>query len=173
MSISLYEATVDNYLQVLKSMEVVLDKGEMFCRENAIDLASIVSTRLIENMNPFQFQVISVVHHSLGALEGLESGEFAPPLGYGNPDYASLKTLVSQAYSQVQLFDAAKVNKWSGRTLTFKIEGAEIPFTVENFVLSFSLPNFYFHATTTYDVLRMKGVPLGKRDFMGSMRVGV
>ena len=173
MSISLYEATVDNYLQVLKSMEVVLDKGEMFCRENGIDLASIVSTRLIENMNPFQFQVISVVHHSLGALKGLESGEFAPPLGYGNPDYASLKTLVSQAYSQVQLFDAAKVNKWSGQTVTFKIECTEIPFTVENFVLSFSLPNFYFHATTTYDVLRMKGVPLGKRDFMGSMRVGV
>ena len=173
MTISLYDATVTNYLQVLKSMEVVLDKGEMFCRENGIDLASIVSTRLIKDMNPFQFQVISIVHHSLGALKGLESGEFAPPIGFGSPDYAGLRTLVSQACSQVQLFDAAKVNKWSDQTLTFKIGGTEILFTAENFVLSFSLPNLYFHATTTYDVLRMKGVPLGKRDFMGSMRVGV
>ena len=55
----------------------------------------------------------------------------------------------------------------------FKIGGNELPFTNENFVQSFSLPNFYFHATTAYDILRMKGVPIGKLDFLGAMKMGV
>ena len=173
MPISLYDATVTNYLQVLKSTSAVLDKGKSFCEENGIDLSTIVETRLVEDMNPFQFQVISVVHHSLGALKGLDAGEFAPPAGYGDLDYAHLQDLVSQAISQVGSFDAETVNGWAGKTLTFKLGSNEIPFTAENYVMSFSLPNFYFHAATTYDVLRMKGVPLGKRDYIGAMRMGV
>ncbi len=173
MSISLYDATVTNYLQVLNSTAAVLGKGKSFCEENSIDLSAIVETRLIEDMSPFQFQVISVVHHSLGALKGLETGEFAPPAGYGDLDYVGLQDLVNQAVSQVGSFDAETVNGWAGKTLTFKLGSNEIPFTAENYVLSFSLPNVYFHATTTYDVLRMKGVPLGKRDYLGAMRMGV
>lgn len=173
MSISLYDATVTNYLQTLNSTAAVLDKGKIFCEENGIDLSTIVETRLIEDMSPFQFQVISVVHHSLGALKGLEAGEFAPPAGYGDLDYAGLQDLVSEAILQVGSFDAETVSGWAGKTLTFKLGSNEIPFTAENYVLSFSLPNLYFHATTTYDVLRMKGVPLGKRDYLGAMRMGV
>ena len=173
MSISLYDGTVTNYLQTLNSTAAVLGKGKSFCEENSIDLSAIVATRLIEDMNPFQFQVISVVHQSLGALKGLEAGEFAPPTGYGDLDYEGLQDLVSQAISQVGSFDAETVNGWAGKTLTFKLGSNEIPFTAENYVLSFSLPNLYFHATTTYDVLRMRGVPLGKRDYLGAMRMGV
>lgn len=55
--------------------------------------------------------------------------------------------------------------------MKFKAGSFELPFIAENFVLSFSLPNFYFHATTAYDILRMSGVPLGKMDFLGPMRV--
>ncbi len=173
MSISLFDATVTNYLQVLNSTAGLLNKGKSYCEENSIDLSAITETRLIEDMNPFQFQVISVVHHSLGALKGLDTGEFAPPAGYGDPDYGGLQDLLSQAVSQVASFDADTVNGWAGKTLTFKLGSNEIPFTAENYVLSFSLPNFYFHAATTYDVLRMKGVPLGKRDYIGAMRMGV
>ncbi len=64
------------------------------------------------------------------------------------------------------------INGLSGKPMKFKMGDFEIPFVAENFVMSFSLPNFYFHATTTYDMLRMAGVPLGKRDYMGEMRVG-
>ena len=173
MSISLFDATVTNYLQVLNATAGVLEKGRRFCEDNDIDLSTIVETRLIEDMSPFRFQVISVVHHSLGALKGLDTGEFAPPAGYGDPDYAGLQALVNQAISQVASFDAEVVNGWAGKTLTFKLGSNEIPFTAENYVLSFSLPNFYFHATTTYDILRMKGVSLGKRDYIGAMRMGV
>ncbi len=56
--------------------------------------------------------------------------------------------------------------------MVFKLSDSEVPFTTTNFLLSFSLPNFYFHATTTYDILRMHGVPLGKFDYLGALRVG-
>ena len=55
--------------------------------------------------------------------------------------------------------------------MLFAIGDFKVPFTAEKFLMSFSLPNFYFHATTAYDILRSKGVPLGKRDFMGQMRM--
>jgi len=55
--------------------------------------------------------------------------------------------------------------------MVFKVRDREVPFTAESFVLSFSLPNFYFHATTAYDILRTKGVPLGKRDVLGQLRL--
>ena len=56
--------------------------------------------------------------------------------------------------------------------ISFKLLGDhKLPFTAEGFLMSFSLPNFYFHATTAYDILRTNGVPLGKRDFMGRMKM--
>ena len=61
-------------------------------------------------------------------------------------------------------------NGYAGGSVIFKLSQQDIPFTTENFVLSFSHPNLYFHATTTYALLRMRGVPLGKRDFMGRLR---
>ena len=66
-----------------------------------------------------------------------------------------------------------EIDALAGGRVVFKLGGNEIPFTAENFAVSFSLPNFYFHATTAYDILRMKGVPIGKRDFIGAMKAGV
>ena len=69
--------------------------------------------------------------------------------------------------------DPETINALAGKTVIFKLGANEMPFTAENFALSFSLPNFYFHATTAYDILRMKGVEIGKMDFLGKMRIGV
>ena len=64
------------------------------------------------------------------------------------------------------------INALAGKPMLFKMGETEIPFTTSNFLLSFSLPNFFFHATTTYSILRMHGVPLGKMDYLAAMRVG-
>lgn len=173
MSVSLFDASVTNYLQILNAIEGVLAKGKSYCEENNIELKEIVDMRLISDMNPFRFQVISVAHHSMGALKGLAAGEFSPPSGYGEPDYAGLQDLVSQAKATVESYDRETVESFAGKTITFKLGDNELPFTAENFVNSFSLPNFFFHATTTYGMLRMKGVPLGKLDFIGALRLGV
>ena len=65
----------------------------------------------------------------------------------------------------------ADVNALEGKDVSFQFRDTKIPFVAENFLLSFSLPNFHFHATTAYDILRSKGVPLGKRDYMGKLRL--
>ncbi|MBV1879586.1 MAG: DUF1993 domain-containing protein [Pseudomonadales bacterium] len=172
MSVSLYDISVTSYLQVLGAVEGFLEKGRVYCGENNIDLDKVVETRLYPDMNPFRFQVISVAHHSMGSMKGLASGEFAPPAGYGKPDYAGLQTLVAEAKASVASVTEDAAAELAGGQVLFALGEHKMPFTTENFVMSFSLPNLYFHATTTYDILRMQGVPLGKIDFMGSMRLG-
>jgi hypothetical protein len=79
--------------------------------------------------------------------------------------------MVADARDALTKLTPAEVNALEGRDMTFQIRDFKIPFTAEGFIMSFSLPNFYFHATTAYGILRMKGVPLGKRDYMGQMRM--
>jgi uncharacterized protein len=70
----------------------------------------------------------------------------------------------------LKVIDAAEIDAFVGRDMRFAFGDRHIDFTAEEFLLSFSQPHFYFHATTVYDILRWKGVPLGKRDFMGRLR---
>jgi hypothetical protein len=171
MAISLYDVSVASYLQLLGGVTGFLEKGKSHCEEKGIDLSEIVETRLYPDMLPFRFQIISVSHHSLGAIRGLEAGEFSPPGAEQDLDYAGLQNLVVEARTALEGFKPADVNAMEGKRVLFRLGGREIPFTAENFIMSFSLPNFYFHATTAYDILRMKGVPIGKRDFTGRLRI--
>ncbi|MBP7660254.1 MAG: DUF1993 domain-containing protein, partial [Burkholderiaceae bacterium] len=123
------------------------------------------------DMLPFRFQIESVAHHSLGAIEGMKKGVFAPGGETPPRNYAGLQQLIADTRASLAALAPADVNALSGRDMVFELRGRQIPFTTDNFALSFSLPNFYFHATTAYDILRLKGVPLGKRDFLGTMRV--
>jgi len=171
MSTSLYDMSVANYLQTVTAVAGYLDKGLAFCTEKNIDPSEIVESRMVADMLPFRFQVVSVAHHSLGAVEGLKKGVFAPP-GQTSPlDYRALQKLIADTLEALQRVSPAEINALKGRDVTFQMRDRQIPFTAENFVLSFSLPNFYFHATTAYDILRSKGVPLGKRDFLGRLRL--
>jgi len=172
MAVSLYDVSVASYVQMLTAMEGVLEKGRSHLVENGQDLDDLVATSLYPDMLPFRFQVISVAHHSMGTLKGLAAGEFSPPDGYGEPDYEGLQALVGEAKAYVESLHRETVESFEGKPVIFRLGGNELPFTGENFIMSFSLPNLYFHAATTYDILRMKGVPLGKRDFMGPMRMG-
>lgn len=170
MAFSLYDVTVGTYRQVLGATSGFLAKGREHCQENGIDLNEIVQTSLIDDMAPFLFQVVSTAHHSLNALKGTEAGEFGPP-ETSALDYAGLEKLVADAAQGIEAFTPDTVNGWVGKDMTFVMGDMRIPFTAEDFLMTFSLPNFYFHATTTYDILRMKGVPIGKRDFLGQMRM--
>ena len=172
MAISLYDVTVASYLQILGAVSGVMEKGLAHAKETGVDPADIVETRLCGDMLPFRFQAISVTHHSRGAIEGAKAGVFSPPPDLGPLDYAALQKLVADARDDLGKLSREEVEALQGRDMVFKIRDREMPFKVENFLLSFSLPNFYFHATTLYDILRWKGAPLGKRDFMGQMRMG-
>ena len=172
MSISFYDASVGTYRQILHSVAGVLEKGAAHAADNGIDTADLVSKRLREDMMPLHFQVVSVAHHSLGALKGMAEGRFSPPSFDLDKDYAGLQALVAETQSGLDTFTEADVEALAAGSMVFALGKREMPFSNQNFLLTFSLPNFYFHATTTYDLLREQGVPLGKMDFLGQMKVG-
>jgi hypothetical protein len=171
MAVSLYDLSVATYLQILGGMEGVLAKGLAHFQGGA---DAVIEERLYPDMAPLKFQVWATVHHTLGAIDGVKAGVFTPPKPIpATMDYAGLQKIVTEAREALQQLKAAEIDALEGKDVTFEVASLnlKLPFTAENFLLSFSLPNFYFHATTTYDILRHKGVPIGKRDFMGRMRM--
>lgn len=170
MTLSLYDTTVPSFLQTLTALGGYLDKGLAHCKSQDIDPSTFVEARLYPDMLPLRFQVVSATHHSLGALDAVKSGAFAPPRG-GEFDYPGLQKLVADTITALKDKTPDEVNACSGREVSFNIRDRAIPFTAENFLLSFSFPNFYFHASVAYALLRSKGVPLGKRDFLGHLRI--
>ena len=171
MSISLHDITVGTYRQVLGATASFLEKGKQHCEQQGIALDDLVNYQLAEDMFPFRFQVLSVVHHSIDVLESLDSGVFGPPSGPMDQSYAQLQEMVQESLAALEKWSPEKVNQFEGKDMAFQMRDIKIPFTAENFVLSFSHPNLFFHAATTYDVLRLKGAPIGKIDFLGQMRI--
>jgi hypothetical protein len=104
-------------------------------------------------------------------MKGLSAGLFEPPPKLGDLNYMELMGLVDEAIHFCSELDASVVNDLAERPMLFKMGKIELPFSTESFLLSFSLPNFYFHATTTYSILRHHGVPLGKQDYLGNLRM--
>ena len=171
MAISLYEATIGTYTQILGSVAGYLEKGLAHCNENNIEPQEMVDARLYQDMAPLRFQIVSVALHSAGAIDAVRSGSFSPPGGKGEFDYAGLQKLVADTQTKLAAVKAEELEGLDNRDVTFKAGSMTLPFTAEAFLLSFSLPNFYFHATTGYDILRAKGVKIGKRDFLGRMNI--
>ena len=170
MTFSLYDATVANYLQILGAVERFLEKGRAHFHDKDVDLAEVVEARLAPDMLPLRFQVISAIHHSRGALQAVKEGVFTPPRT-NDEDYTALQSLVAAAKVELSAWKPEDVNALAGRDVMFKFREMTMPFTAEGFLMSFSLPNFFFHATTAYDILRHKGAPLGKPDFMGRLNL--
>ncbi len=171
MAISLHDATVRTWLQGLGAAAGFLEKGLAFCREQNIDPMEMLATRLWPDMLPLRFQVHSVVHHSTGAIDGVKAGVFRPPTDLAELDYPGMQSRVADAVATLRGLSADEIESLQGKEMIFEFRGRQLPFYAEDFLLSFSLPNFWFHATTAYDILRYKGVPIGKRDFLGMLRL--
>jgi hypothetical protein len=109
--------------------------------------------------------------HSLGAIEGVRRATFSPDMTPPPETFAALKARIAEALAALEKIDPAEVDAFVGRDMCFVRGEHRLDFTAEDFLLSFSQPNFYFHAATTYDILRWKGVRIGKRDFTGKLRI--
>ncbi|MGA2397596.1 MAG: DUF1993 domain-containing protein [Steroidobacteraceae bacterium] len=170
MSFSLYSAVVPSYLQILDGLSGLLDKAESFCSEKAIAPEQIIEARLAEDMQPFAYQVKSAAVHSLGAIEGVRRGVFSPDMTKPPGSFAALKTRIAETRAGLQAVAPGELDGFVGRDMRFSFGERHLDFRAEEFLLSFSQPNFYFHATTAYDIMRWKGVQIGKRDFLGRTR---
>ena len=171
MPFTLFDAVVPPWLQVLGATAGLLDKAQAYCAEHHVAPEEIVEARLASDMLPFGYQVKSTVAHSVGAVEGMRRGVFSPDMTPWPQTMAGLKAAVADARTTLAALEPAEVNGWEGRDMRFEMGATVLPFTAEGFLTSFSLPNFYFHAVTAYDLLRVRGVALGKRDFLGAPRL--
>jgi hypothetical protein len=184
MATSLYNLSVPTFLQTVSAVGGFLDRTTRHCAETGADLEEVVKARLFPDMAPFHFQIEALTHHAVWGLEAVKTGVFAPPPPVGAMPFADLRAMVGQAVTALEAFTLDEVNSWSGKNLDIDLyrpldeDNAStsiwaprtLAFTSETFLLSFSLPNFHFHAVTAYDILRTRGVPLGKRDYEGRLR---
>jgi hypothetical protein len=171
MPISLYAATIPSYQQVLGAVFGLLEKAEAFCADKDIAPHDIIQARLAADMLPFAYQVKSTAVHSLGAIEGVRRGVFSPDTTQPPDNFTALKARIADTLAALQTIQPSEVDAFVGRDMRFAFGERHVDFTAENFLLSFSQPNFYFHASTTYAILRCKGLPIGKRDFTGRLRL--
>lgn len=168
MSLSLHAVTVPAFLQTLGAIAKLLDKAEAAAEAGGGDL---VQARLAEDMLPFAYQVKSTVVHSMNAIEAVRVGAMSPDRSPPPEDLAGLRAIVGDAVTRLQAIDPAEMDALVGRDMRFSIGEMSLDFTAEDFLLSFSLPNFYFHAAIAYGILRANGIDIGKRDYLGKMRI--
>jgi hypothetical protein len=171
MAFSLYAATVPSYRQILGSVSNLLGTAESFCNERGIAPSEIIQARLAEDMLPFAYQVRATAVHSIGAIEAVRKGVFSPDMSPFPESFAALKARIAEALAALEAIEPSEIDAFVGRDMRFEFGERRIDFTAEDFLLSFSQPNFYFHATTSYAILRWKGLPIGKRNFTGQLRV--
>ena len=171
MPFSLYHASVGAYLQILPSIAGLVAKAEAHCAEHGLPAEALTGARLADDMWPFAKQVWECEHHSLRAIEGLRAGVFGPDLGTAPSDFAALHSHIAEAIAKLQAVDPAEIDGMMGQDMRFEFGERRMPFTAEDFILTFSLPNFFFHATAAYAILRNQGLKVGKLDYLGRPRL--
>jgi hypothetical protein len=171
MAISLHTATVRTYLQILPPLGRLVDKAEAHCRENGLPDEALTDARLADDMWGFAKQIFECGRHSARAIKSAQTGAAAPDLDPVPLDFAALRAEVSASIVFLKTVDADALESLVGKEVRFEFSTSRMDFTVEDFLLSFALPNFLFHATTAYGILRNRGLPIGKYDFLGKLRL--
>lgn len=170
MTFSLYDATVPVFVQMLQAVSHLLDKAQAWSSERQLNDREIIDSRLFPDMLPFSYQVKSTAVHSIGAIEGVRRGQFSPDMTEPPQSFPALKERVVRTLDALTALTPAEVNGFVGREMVFLFQDRRLEFTgADAFLMRFSMPNFMFHATTAYDLLRMKGLEIGKRDYMGNL----
>ena len=168
MTLSLHASLVPTWLQILGASLGWLDKAAA----HGMGEAELAEARLVEDMLPFAYQVKSMAVHSQGAIEALRQGVFSPKFGEALPGtMADLRDRIDGAIAALVRLDEHEFESFAGKPMLFEIGEKRLNFTAEDFLLSFSQPNFFFHANMAYAILRAKGVPLGKLDYLGKLRL--
>ena len=130
----------------------------------------LTTARLADDMWPFAKQVSEAAHHSSRALAGVRAGLFRPEIDRVPSDFAWLRSHIAEAVAALQDIDPGELDAIADRDMRFEFGSFQVGFTVSDFLLSLCLPNFHFHVTTAYAILRHGGVKIGKLDYPGKMR---
>jgi hypothetical protein len=168
MSLPLYQASIPVMLQMLGGLSGICDKASAHCTEKKIDPSALLTARLFPNMYTFQKQVqvaTDWVRNTTAMLSGVE----APKPANDEKTFDDLRARIASTVAFVNSIDPAKISAAEGREITWSTSANTRVMMGEDFALHQALPQFFFHVTSAYAILRHNGVELVKRDFMGDV----
>ena len=170
MTISLHDASVGVFVPYLTNLSALLDHASAYAGARKIDPAVLLDMRLYPNMYSLKQQVGEANRHAVIA-GALLAGRPTHTFPDHAPDIAELKSRIAAAIDFVLGLPRAEIDAAGDRDVVFAFRnGAQRKFTGQSLLLTFSVPQFFFHVTTTYDILRHAGVELAKKDFLGLPR---
>jgi hypothetical protein len=170
LSLSLYDASISVYIRALQNLSHFLDKAETYAAEEKVPLTTFTEASLGHGMAAFtrQIQLASDAAKAGGArLAGIEP----PPMPDTETTFPELKERIAKTIAFLETLKRDQVDGQEERAVVLTFPGRTMEFTGQTFLLTFSLPNFLFHVTTAYAILRSQGVPLGKMDFLAGAQM--
>ena len=168
MRASMYAMSVPVFVKTLGNLSAILGKGAAYAEQKKFDPAVLVNMRLAPDMYPLLRQVRIACDFAKGSVARL-AGEEPPSWEDNEATIADLQARIERTVAYLQGFEPARFDGAEERTVTLTIRGEKVEFQGLDYLRHVALPNFFFHATTAYDILRHAGVELGKRDFVGKV----
>ena len=167
MNISMYQASAPRFVNILKNLSVILDKAQAYADARKIDPTVLTSSRLYPDMFTLARQVQTACDTAKGAVARLAGIEI-PKYEDTEQTLAELKARITKTIDFIGTVKAAQIDGSEDKPIVLKIRGQDVNYTGMQYLLGFAHPNFYFHVTTAYDILRHNGVEIGKRDYIGN-----
>jgi hypothetical protein len=166
MSLSMYQASVPQFIRMLTNLIGILEKGAAHCDARKIDPLALTQYRLYPDMFNLARQVQTACDHARNAAARL-AGQEAPRLENTEQTFPELIGRVRDTIAYLETFKAGQIDGTENREVVVKRGETVNTYRGQDYLVQRALPNFYFHVTTAYDILRHNGVELGKRDFIG------
>ena len=167
MSLSMHSASIPYFVRALNNLSAILEKGAAHAQENDIDPSILVTDRLFPTMPPLSRQVQIACDVSKGAAARI-SGIKAPSHEDSESSFEELIERINKTIEFLNSLPTDKINGTEEKEIKFQAGPYELDFTGATYLSIWALSNIYFHVTTTYNILRHKGVALGKIDYVGA-----
>ncbi len=167
MSVNAYQATVPAFVQILTALSAILKKAVAHAETKKIDPAVFVNARIAPDMFPLSRQIQIATDHAKGASARL-AGVDVPSYADTETTFDELQARIAKTLDFVKGLKQAQFDGGFDRDVTLTIAGQKMTWKGNVYLHQFALPNFYFHATAAYAILRHNGVEVGKRDFLGT-----
>jgi len=167
MATSMYQVSLPVFIKHLNGLVGCMKKAQALYAEKKYDEATLLSYRFYPDMFSFTRQIQAMTDHARNCT-ALLAGVEAPKFEDNEKSLAELTARVEKTVAFLNTVKPAQIDGTEEKAVTVKMRDRELNLKGQELLLNRSLPNFYFHATTAYDIMRHNGVELGKRDFMGA-----
>jgi hypothetical protein len=168
MNISMYEASIPTFLQTLRSLRAILEKGAAYAEARKFDPNVLAASRLYPDMLPLTRQVQIASDAAKGAAARLANVD-PPKFEDTETTLSDLVARVDKTIDYLQSFKPEQLEGSAGRTITVNTPRQAFSFPGLVFLRHWAIPNFFFHVTTAYNILRHNGVEIGKSDYLGKV----